>query len=116
MSNKIRIYCLPLSLMFIISVLLTACIPMTMNNVTKEANFTGIVEEVYEESILVRTNKDGGIDSDLASVSLDVKLKDSIRDFNIGDEIKVYYDGDVAESYPVQVNNVYAIFLMEAEN
>ena len=31
--------------------------------------------------------------------------------FNIGDEVVVYYDGNVAESDPVQINTVYAITL-----
>ena len=31
--------------------------------------------------------------------------------FNIGDEVVVYCDGNVAESYPMQINTVYAITL-----
>ncbi|NMA23990.1 MAG: hypothetical protein GX938_10855 [Spirochaetales bacterium] len=31
--------------------------------------------------------------------------------FHIGDEVSVYYDGVIAESYPAQINEVYAIFL-----
>ena len=37
--------------------------------------------------------------------------KDSMTSFNIGDEIVVYYDGNIAESYPMQINTVYAITL-----
>lgn len=33
--------------------------------------------------------------------------------FNIGDEVSSYYDGTVAESYPAQINTVYAIILTE---
>ena len=37
--------------------------------------------------------------------------KDSVTNFNIGDEVVVYYDGNIAESYPMQINTVYAITL-----
>ena len=45
------------------------------------------------------------------SVSLNVENKDSSTHFNIGDEVVVYYDGNIAESYPMQINKVYAITL-----
>ena len=44
-------------------------------------------------------------------VSLNVENKDSVTKFNVGDEVVVYYDGNVAESYPMQINTVYAITL-----
>ena len=44
-------------------------------------------------------------------ISLDVKNKDSMTDFSIGDKVAVYYDGYIAESYPMQINTVYAITL-----
>jgi hypothetical protein len=40
-----------------------------------------------------------------------VENKDSVTNFNIGDEVVVYYDGNIAESYPMQINTVYAITL-----
>ena len=36
--------------------------------------------------------------------------------FSIGDEVVVYYDGNVAESYPMQINTVYAITLKTPAN
>lgn len=44
-------------------------------------------------------------------VSLNVENKDSMTHFSIGDEVVVYYDGMIAESYPMQINKVYAITL-----
>ena len=89
---------------------------MNMNTVTNEPNFSGIVDEVYEKSILVRVNKDEDAiqSSDLMSVSLDVELKDSMTHFEIGDEVRVYYDGTIAESYPAQINKVYAIIFVSS--
>lgn len=36
-----------------------------MNSVVKESNFSGIVEEAYEKSILIRVNKDELTSSEL---------------------------------------------------
>lgn len=102
-------------LTFII-IFLSACTkPMNMNSVVKEPNFTGRVEEIEENSILVRVDEDEeeAASSDLISVSLDVELEDSMTDFNVGDKVRIYYDGNIAESYPAQVNKVYAIILIE---
>lgn len=37
--------------------------------------------------------------------------KDFFTMFNIGDEVVVYNDGNIAESDPMQINKVYAITL-----
>lgn len=94
----------------LILVLLTGCTDaMTMEDLVKEPNFSGIVEEIEEKLILVRVNNDDLISSDLIYISLDVELKDSMIDFNIGDEVRIFYDGNMGESYPAQINKVYAI-------
>ena len=59
----------------------------------------------YEDAILIEN------DNGEYWVSLNVENKDSMTSFNIGDEIVVYYDGNIAESYPMQINTVYAITL-----
>lgn len=97
-------------------VLITGCSKeMNMDKVLNEPNFVGVVTEVNEHSILVKVNEDEDDirSSDLMSVSLDVEIDDSITDFNIGDEVRVYYDGMIAESYPAQINKVYAIMLVD---
>lgn len=90
---------------------------LTMNEVLHhKPRFSGVVVEINDDtSILVKANENDPIikSSDLISVSLDVKMKDvSVRgrDFDIGDEVTVYYDGTIEESYPAQLNKVYAIF------
>lgn len=90
---------------------------MNMNTVIDKPNFRGIVDEVHEQSIIVSVNEDENEikSSDLMSVSLNVELKDSMTDFEIGDEVRVYYDGVIAESYPAQISRVYAIILVESD-
>ncbi len=85
--------------------------PMTMNDIYNEPSFNGTVTEVHDKYILVAVDEESDAfkSSDLISVSLATKLKDSMTSFKIGDKIKVFYDGMIAETYPAQVHNVYAI-------
>lgn len=85
-----------------------------MDSVKSKPNFAGTVTEVNEKSILVSVNEDEDEikSSDLISVSLNVELKDTLTDFKAGDEVRVYYDGTIAESYPAQIHKVYAIMLV----
>jgi ribosomal protein L21E len=89
--------------------------PMTMNDIYKEPNFSGVVTAVFDKAIIVSVNEgeDELLSSDKVSVSLNVKLKNSMTQFEIGDNVKVFYDGVIAESYPAQINAVYVILLLD---
>ncbi len=85
---------------------LVGCNNRTMNHIIEnEPKITGIIKETNDRSILIQ-NEDGEYD-----VSLNVENEDSMTHFNIGDEVVVYYDGNIAESYPMQINKVYVITL-----
>lgn len=85
---------------------LVGCNNRSMNDtINNEPSITGIVKETNENAILIE-NENGEY-----RVSLNVENKDSMTSFNIGDEVVVYYDGNVAESYPMQIHTVYAITL-----
>lgn len=104
---KKRFFCL-----LLVCILLAGCSKVrTMDDILREPNFAGTVVEVHEQSILVRVQEDEDElrSSDLMSVSLDAELKDSALHFNVGDEVRIYYDGSIAESYPAQIHTVYAI-------
>ncbi len=78
----------------------------SMNDIIADAaSITGIVKDAGDRAILIE-NGNGEY-----WVSLDVEYKDSMTHFRIGDEVVVYFDGMVAESYPMQILNVYAITL-----
>lgn len=85
--------------------------PMTMNDIYDEPNFSGTVLETSDHAMLVAVNE--GEDElktcDRISVSLDVQLKDSMTQFDVGTQVKVFYDGSIAETDPAQVNTVFAI-------
>ena len=87
---------------------LIGCSNKSMNYiVANEPNITGIVKEANENAILIENEKGE------YWVSLNVENKDSTTHFNLGDEVVVYYNGIIAESYPMQINTVYAITLKE---
>ena len=87
---------------------LIGCSNRSMNYIiANEPNITGIVKEANENAILIENEKGE------YWVSLNVENKDSTTHFNLGDEVVVYYNGNIAESYPMQINTVYAITLKE---
>ena len=93
---------------------LSGCINgLDMKTVHNEPNFAGVVVEVFDNSILVSVNENDAphIGGGLAFVSLDVYLRDSMTDFMSGDEVVVFFDGMILDSYPLQIVNVYAIIL-----
>ena len=97
---------------------LIGCNNKSMNYIIEnEPSVTGIVEQVYDNSILIYCEQmDGYLSEVRCSVSLDVENSDSMTQFNVGDEVVVYYNGDVAESDPLQINTVYAITLKTPVN
>ena len=89
------------------SILLTGCSKDMNYIIEHEPNIAGTVIKTYENSILIE-NEEGQY-----SVSLDVENGDSMTHFNVGDGVKVFYDGVITESWPMQINHVYAIVLVD---
>ena len=112
--SKRRILTAILVLALVCSIALSGC-GRSMNSIIgSEPSVTGTVKEVYENSILIGFEEVQGYpDGAECTVSLDVEIKDSMTDFSIGDKVTVYYNGDIAESDPMQISTVYAITLLE---
>ena len=82
------------------------CGNRSMNDIiANEPSIMGIVKDLGENAILI-VNDNGEY-----WVSRYVENKDSVTDFVVDDEVVVYFDGNVAESYPMQISTVYAITL-----
>ena len=80
--------------------------------IENKPSVTGIVEEVRDDYIIMYSDSAEGYPNGSSwSISLDVENKDSYTDLVVGDEIVVYYDGNVMESEPLKVGTVYAITL-----
>ena len=85
---------------------LAGCDRRSMNYIIQhEPSIRGIVTDTADTAILME-NADGEY-----WVSLDVQNGDSMTHFSVGDEVVVYFDGNIAESYPMQISTVYAITL-----
>jgi hypothetical protein len=87
---------------------LAGCSPRSMNYIIQnEPSIRGLVTDTADTAILIE-NDEGEY-----WVSLDVENKDSMTHFSIGDRVAVYFDGNIAESYPMQITTVYAICLLQ---
>lgn len=94
-------------LICILITVLTGCGKRDMNDIIKnEPSISGIVYEVENTYCIMKS------DGSEYQISLEVENADSYTDLKKGDEIAVYYDGNIAESYPMQINKVYAITVM----
>ena len=88
---------------------MAGCNNRSMNYIiSNEPSIRGIIKETSENAILIKN------DNSEYWVSLNVENKDGIYSpIMVGDEVTIYYDGNIAESYPMQINTVYAILLIE---
>ena len=85
--------------------------------IENKPSVTGIVEEVHNDYIIMYSDTaDGYPNGSRWSISLSVENKDSYTNLSVGDEIVVYYDGNVMETDPLKVGTVYAITLKTPAN
>ena len=99
-----KLIALVLALVCVLS--LVGCNNRNMDDIiANEPNITGIVKKITNDAFFLEN------DTGEYMLSLNVENKDSMTHFSIGDEVVVYYDGNIAESYPMQINTVYAITL-----
>ena len=53
--------------------------------------------------------------ADQISVSLDVISTIPVPTFKTGDRVRVVYNGEIAETYPAQINHVFAFYLLSED-
>ena len=84
-------------------------------NEAKNPYFNATVLEVYEKSVLVEPfeGSEELKSSDQIEVSTDVVSTHEVPEMEEGTTIRVLYNGDIAESYPAQINTVFAIYLVD---
>ena len=86
----------------------------TINNIQNEPSIVGVITEVQDQYIQIYIEKDGYPSGALCNVSLNVENKDNLYSpMKVGDEVVVYFSGEIAESYPMQINKVYGITLQK---
>lgn len=76
--------------------------------------FNAEVLEVSAGRILVKPDSDSNEikSADKISVSLDVISTIPVPAVKVGDRVRVIYNGEIAETYPVQINKAFVIYLL----
>ena len=82
----------------------------------EQVYFDATVLEVKNKSIKVKCSEsfDSGIPVDEEfSVTMNRVESGELPDLNAGDHIRIVFDGIIKESYPLQLGNVFAIYLLD---
>ena len=96
---------------------LAGCSKRTMDYIMEnEPSVAGIVEEAQDSYLIIYIRTKGYPDGASCKVSLEMESEDSYTDISVGDEIVVYYNGEIEESEPLQINSVYGITLKTSVN
>ncbi len=88
-----------------------------MEDVIENApSIQGNVIEVHEDYMIIHIMTSGYPNGADCSVSLTPVYGDSYTDVSVGDEVVVYFNGDIMETDPLQLGTVYAITLRTPAN
>lgn len=82
----------------------------------EQVYFDATVLEVKKKSIKVKCSEsfDSAIPVDEEfSVTTNIVESGELPDLNAGDHIRIVFDGIIKESYPLQLGNVFAIYLLD---
>lgn len=82
----------------------------------EQVYFDATVLEVKKKSIKVKCSEsfDSGIPVDEEfSVTTNIVESSELPDLNAGDHIRIVFDGIIKESYPLQLGNVFTIYLLD---
>ena len=82
---------------------------------TETYSFFATVLDVSDHSLLVQPSEDSNErkSSDKISLSFEGKTESIPA---VGDTVKIFYDGTIAESYPAQIFQVYRIEIVNPES
>ena len=69
------------------------------------ATFIGIIEEIYGQKEGLINVEEGGILQSSSKVWVDLSVNPS-ETYQVGDKVKVGYDGEIKESYPAQIKTL----------
>lgn len=88
---------------------------MTIFDDEENVNFNANVLEVNENNILVEPfeNENERKSASRIYVSTDLKGDEQLPEIKKGDYLTISYDGNIQETYPAQITNVYSITLHE---
>lgn len=91
-----------LLMVMLLMVSLAACATTNATEVTY--SFEGVIASIDGLSAIVTPNEGEEIRKSGDKVSVYFGDNEAVKKFNVGDKITVTYDGDIMESYPLQIN------------
>ena len=98
----------------IVSLVLLLCMIFLAGcgNEAKNPYFNATVLEISENSVLVAPFEGAEElkSADQIDVSTAVQSTHEVPQMEVGTTIRIVYNGDIAESYPAQINTVFAIY------
>ncbi len=108
-----KILSLVLAFVFIIS--FSSCKTVDkMQNINKP-HFTAKVIEKYDNSCLVEvTSNEDSYPTTGEKVVVSTNIDDCPQ-YEVGDLIKIVYNGEIAESYPLQIHHVYSVSIVDGD-
>ena len=88
------------------------------SNLDNAPTLTGFIQEIHDDHILISTSTSEGYPYGASfDITINIKNCDTIyHPLAVGDEITVYYDGNMTGLDPTQINTVYAITLKTPAN
>ena len=78
------------------------------------ASFNATVLEVHENYLLVQPLENQNVSTLSIEVSKNVISQIPVPDLKVGNKVTVVYNGEIMETYPKQINKVFAIYLIGA--
>jgi len=91
----------------------------TLSELPKDSvEICGVVEKIEANRFLIDTDKSGLV---YITVTNDTEIfkgakKASVTDIKVGSRLQIAHNGIVLKSYPGQINTVYRVTVLEAEN
>lgn len=69
-------------------------------------NFTGTIKEINEQSANISVDEGEDIINSGDLVTVTLSINEDVE-FKVGDRVRVRYDGDVRETYPLGINTIF---------
>lgn len=98
---------------FLCIIVLSGCMQKQEDDVNGQIYFNARVIEVYEQTVHVKVTdgmQSGLREKDEVAVSKNVVTADGCPKLDKGDHIRVVFDGQIMDTWPLQLGTVYAIY------
>ena len=102
-----KIFCILIMLTVMFS--FTACNSQTNDAVT----FQATILEIHDDNYLVEPVEGSAELNSADQITVSMTNMNISPEPEVGDTLEIVYDGEIAESYPAQITNVYSISVVE---